>query len=641
MKMWRLSLQMAMICTVLQLQSCSSCIITGPVAFCAFKNLSSVPELPPHITHLFLEMNRIHEITATSLSQLPMLQHLDLGHQNVPLVIRNNAFSKQTNLTRLVLSSNRNLQLEPSAFVGLSNLKLLYLEYCNLNKTILNSAVLEPLTSLETLDLFGNKIKRLQPAMHFTNMTNLKNLNLKLNSLDRICEADMAGFKGKNFGHVNLNSVQLRTMSSEDFDWEKCGNPFKNMSFEFIDFSDNYMNLSSLKQFFKAIQGTKINKLKLSGRYGRGFSFNNLPDPDNTTFEGLRDSHLQQLDMSTNWIFALKHGVFSPFKGIQMLDISQNNVNQIDINAFDGLQTSLQSLNLSHNLLGELYSYTFAVLTNLKVLDLSHNHIGVLGYQSFRGLTNLQALFLTGNAIANLGFPASLPKLQILKLDDNKLKSTYNIAHFAGSTKYLDVSSNKLTNLGDVYMFLSTFKNLQYLIFKYNPVETCIVDSRITSTQLKMLYLDHISLQPIWSKGKCLDLFDHLGQLQFLSLTNNGIRTLPFSIFKGLKSIKQIDLSSNALTHIQDNVIPPNLQTLNLANNFIIEPQPQIFNSLQVLNLRMNRFHCGPGLKDFVTWIQQTNVTLKGRIDELSCEFPSSLSGVSLINAYAAKGGVE
>ncbi|KAJ0026760.1 hypothetical protein NQD34_017760 [Periophthalmus magnuspinnatus] len=642
MKMKRLSLQIVLICIVLQLQSCSSCIITGPAAYCAFQNLRSVPALPPHITHLFLEMNQIREITATSLSHLPMLQQLDLGYQRVPLTIRNNAFSKQTNLTRLVLGFNRNLQLEPNAFVGLSNLKFLYLYHCNLNETILNSSILEPLASLETLDLFGNNIKRLQPAMHFTNMTGLKDLNLKLNSLDQICEADVVGFKGKNFRHVNMNHVKLGAMSSEAFNWEKCGNPFKNMSFEFIDFSSNSLNLSSLKRFFKAIQGTKITQLNLAGHYGKGFSFNNLPDPDNTTFEGLRESHLQHLKISRNKIFALKHGVFTHFKDVQVIDISQNSVNRIDISAFDGLQTNLQTLNLSHNLLGEIYSYTFAPLTNLRVLDLSHNHIGVLGYNSFNGLTNLQALLLTGNAITNLGLPASLPKLQILKLDDNKLKSVYNIAHFASSaTKYLDVSNNRLTNLGDVYMFLSKFKNLQYLIFNYNPVETCRVDSRITTSQLKTLYLDHISLQSVWSKGKCLDLFDHLGQLQFLSFTYNGIRTLPLSIFKGLKSIQQIDLSSNALTHIQDNVFPPNLQKLNLANNFIAEPQPQIFNSLQCVDLRMNRFHCGPGLKDFVTWIQETNVTLKGPIDQLTCEFPSSLHGVSLVNAYGAKVGTQ
>ncbi|XP_072300299.1 toll-like receptor 5 [Eucyclogobius newberryi] len=633
--MWRPFLQIAVICIVLQAQRCSSCIITGSLANCAFRNLRSVPALPPHITRLYLEMNRIREITPASLSRLPRLQQLDLGHQHVPLAIRNHAFAKQTNLTGLVLGSNRDLRLEPKAFVGLSSLRSLHLDRCNLNETVLSGGVLEPLTSLEKLDLFGNDIRRLRAATHFTNMTALKDLNLKLNSLDQICEADVAGFEGKRFRLVSLNRVALGAMSSEHFDWEKCGNPFKNMSFEFLDFSSNGLSLANLKRFLRATHGTKITKLKLSGHYGRGFSFNNLPDPDNTTFEGLRDSQLQHLDLSRNRIFELKHGVFATIKGVQTIDVSLNKINLVDRNAFDGLQTHLQTLNLSHNLLGEIYSHTFASLTHLIVLDLSHNHIGALGHHSFGGLAHLRALLLTGNAIVNLGFPAPLPTMQILKLDDNKLKSVYNIARFANSTQYLDVSSNKLTNLGDVYTFLSKLKDLQYLNYERNPVEQCMVDSPITSNQLKMLHLDRIALQSVWSKGKCLDLFDRLGQLQVLSLTDNGLRTLPVGVFKGLESVRQIDLSSNALTRVKDGVIPPDLHTLNLADNFIAEPRPRTFRALQHLDLRMNRFYCGPGLRDFVTWMKETNVTLQGDADQLRCAFPSSLSGVSLVNAYA------
>ncbi|KAK7907563.1 hypothetical protein WMY93_016175 [Mugilogobius chulae] len=206
MKMWRLYLQLATVGIVLQTQSCSSCTIFGSTAVCLLKDLNSVPSLPSNTTHLFLGLNQIREITSTSLSHLPMLQQLDLGHQHVPLVIRNNAFSKQTNMTRLDLSMNRNLQIEPGAFAGLSKLKVLKLELCDLNEQILSSRILEPLKSLEELDLSANDIKRLQPAMHFVNMTDLKDLNLKLNRIGQICEADMAGLSGKNFRFVNFAS---------------------------------------------------------------------------------------------------------------------------------------------------------------------------------------------------------------------------------------------------------------------------------------------------------------------------------------------------------------------------------------------------------------------------------------------------
>lgn len=635
-KMWTLCLQVVVFCVFLQVRGCyPSCIIVGSLANCAYKNLYSVPALPPHITHLFLEMNRIGEINASSFSNLERLQQLDLGLQHVPLVIRNNTFSKQSHLTRLVLGSNRGLLLEAQAFVGLSSLKNLYLDYCSLNEAILNNSYLEPLTSLETLDLFGNNIKKLQPAMHFPNMINLKDLNLKLNSINQICEADMAGFKGKHFRFMNLNSVGLGAMSSKDFDWGKCGNPFKGMSFEILDLSNINFCLGSLKQFLKAIQGTKINKLKLSGHVGRGFPFNNLPDPDSTTFEGLKHSFLQTLDLSKSSIFALQQGVFSPLEDVKVIDVSQNRVNQIHRNAFDGIQGHLKSLNLSHNLLGEIYSYTFASLTNLRVLDLSHNHIGALGYASFSGLSNLRALFLTGNSIRVLGLPASLPSLDYLKLDDNKLTSVYSIPQFANHTTYLDVSNNKLTNLDDVYMFLGKMKRLQYLFYRNNPIKWCAGDSKIGPNKLKVLYLDRISLQSVWSQGKCLDVFDHLGHLRVLSLTFNSLQSLPSGIFKGLTSVQKVDLSSNALTYLQSDVFPKSLQTLGLADNFIAAPPPEAFQSLRSLDLQMNRFHCGPELKGFLTWMQETNVTFMSPVRDLRCEFPSKLNSVTLLDFSA------
>ncbi|KAF1376520.1 hypothetical protein PFLUV_G00212340 [Perca fluviatilis] len=67
------------------------------------KKLCWVPPLPTHITHLYLELNRISEINSTSLSALEDLQELDLGGQHVRLVIRNNAFSGQRPLRKLIL----------------------------------------------------------------------------------------------------------------------------------------------------------------------------------------------------------------------------------------------------------------------------------------------------------------------------------------------------------------------------------------------------------------------------------------------------------------------------------------------------------------------------------------------------------
>ncbi|XP_041661209.1 toll-like receptor 5 [Cheilinus undulatus] len=641
-------LQVVIICVFLQVPGCfPSCLIVGSVANCAAKNLHSVPDLPPNITHLYLEMNHIAEINSTSLSGLEELQELDLGQQLVPLVIRNNSFIKQGRLRKLVLGFNLGLQLEPLAFTGLSNLQTLHLDYCSLQEAILEENFLEPLSSLETLDLYGNQIKRLKPAMFFTNMTNLKVLNLKLNYFDQICESDLAAFQGKHFSYLNLDAVHLRNMSDEGFDWKNCGNPFRGLSIKTLSLFHNGFSVSKLMKFLQAVKGTKISHLKVSeGSLGRGFSFNNLPDPDRNTFEGLKNSSVLTLDLSKSRIFALQEGVFSPLKEVVIIDISQNKVNQIHRNAFTGLQGHLRMLNLSHNLLGEIYSDTFSSLTNLRVLDLSYNHIGALGYRSFRGLPYLRALFLTGNSLRDLGFPAPLPHLHFLLLRYNKLNpsSVSSISRFASNTVHLDIQDNRLTNLGDVSTFSTQLRRLKNLFYGGNTIRVCTHLGRQVSagqwSNFQVLDLHSSSLQFIWSQGQCLDLFDNLVHVLGLNLSHNALQTLPQGIFKGLTSIIEIDLSSNALTYLQPDVLPKSLKVLHLSNNFIASPDPAAFRSLSYLNLEMNRFHCDQNLKSFLTWLSMTNITFLSPVEELRCEFPSSFYTVPLLK-YAGQTAVK
>nr|XP_057912857.1 toll-like receptor 5 [Doryrhamphus excisus] len=605
-----------------------SCFIAGPVANCALKNLYWVPVLPPNITHLYLEMNHIAELNATSLSGLELLQELDLGRQYSPLVIRDHTFTGQRHLKKLVLGFNIGLRLEPQAFLGLSSLQSLHLDYCSLPDSILQGDYLKPLTSLETLDLCANQIKRLQPSLFFTNMTNLKHLNLKLNQINKICEPDLAAFQGKHFESLNLDSNNVNARDS--IDWHDCGNPFRGLSFTTLDLSYNGLSIANLKQFFKAIQGTKISHLKLSGHIGRGFSFSNLQDVDRSTFEGLMSSSVSFLDLSKNRIFALHTGVFSLLPDVNIIDLHGNKVNQIHQNTFEGLE-GLKLLNLSYNLLGEIYSHSFAHLINLRVLDLSNNHIGALGYQAFQGLLSLKILQLTGNSLRQLGFPSSLPSLNLLDLKDNRLKATYDISAFAPNVEYLNIEGNRLE---DLQMF--NLKQLQQLFYGDNPIKCCTTPQVVSN--VAVLDLHSINLQSAWSQGRCLDIFNHLTQLLSLNLSSNALRVLPEGIFKSLTSLVELDLSSNALTHLQPRVFPNGLKSLHLADNFIASPDPAAFRSLGFLDLKMNRFHCDSNLRGFLTWMKETNVTFLNSVEDFRCEHPVGFREVRLLDYYTSSG---
>lgn len=605
------------------------------MAFCASRGLDVVPPLPPNVTHLYLEMNRIGQLDASSLGGLEQLRVLDLGRQLVPLVIRDGAFGGLGRLRSLVLGSNPGLRLEPRALAGLSGLRELHLDYCSLDGSILSGGYLEPLGSLERLNLFGNKVGRIRPASFFANMSRLRDLNLRLNAIDSICQPDLESFQGKRFGTLDVSSVQFRALSGRGFDWETCGNPFKGMSFQTLDLSHNGFGADKSKMFFRALEGTEISHLKISGFMGKGFSFNNFPDPDNGTFAGLRNSSVVTLDLSRGRIFALRGGVFRWLKGVRTIDVSRNRVNEIHRNAFEGLEGHLKTLNLSHNLLGEVYSHTFSSLTILEVLDLSHNHIGALGYGSFRGLPNLKALILTGNALTNLGFPAPLPNLQFLLLADNRLSSVSDLGKFARNVKHLDVRENRLTNLDDVHVFVAQLRGLQTLLYGRNTVRWCSPSQHRQST-LTILDLHASSLQALWSQGRCLELFDGFGRVSDIDLSSNALRGLPAGVFRGLASVAKMDLSSNALTYLQPDALPKSLRRLDLSNNFIASPDPAAFRSLSHLDLGSNRFHCEPQLRSFLGWLNLTDVTFLSPVQELRCEFPLGFYRVPLLE-YSAQ----
>ncbi|XP_008289782.1 toll-like receptor 5 [Stegastes partitus] len=625
--MWMLLLLLVCAALNLQVTTCyPSCFVSGQKALCSGQRYYQVPALPPNITHLFLDNNYISEINRTSLRDFGELQQLDLGKQNVKLVIRNNAFLRQRKLTHLVLGYNVDLQLEPRAFAGLFNLQSLFLDYCSLTGSILTESYLQPLWSLEKLDLFGNNIVRLQPGLFFQRLKKFTHLDLKLNKIEKVCEDDLVGFRGLYFTFLNLHSNKLFKTPSED--WLSCGNPFKGIAFNTLDLSSNGMDLDKTRQFFKAIQGTPIAHLMYSGHIGKGFSHHNFRDPDESTFEGLNSSAIDIFNMSKNYIFGLERAVFSPLKDARIIDISRNKINQISKNAFDGVQGHLKMLNLSFNLLGEIYRHTFPNMTELRVLDLSYNHIGVLGYEAFSDLSKLKALYLTGNSLRDLGFPAALPNLEFLLLGDNKLSSLYNIIELGSNSIHVDVTENRLTNMEDVYVILTHFKHLKNLMYGGNFIKWCTLSENTKmphNNSLKVLDLYDSSLQIIWAQGKCLDLFDHLNNLLGLNISFNSLTTLPPGIFSGLSSITELDLSYNALTYLQTDVFPVSLEKLYLSSNFIASPDPMTFQSLIFLSLSENRFHCDCNLEGFLTWLNVTNVTFLSPVEEFRCEFPADV----------------
>ncbi|XP_046722218.1 toll-like receptor 5 [Silurus meridionalis] len=616
----------------------SKCTIKENKAFCLLRNLHEVPALPPNITALDLSLNYIGEIHEKSFEGLEALQILKIQQQEVKLILRKNAFRGLSNLKELNLGYNRDLQMDPGAFNGLFNLQILILSECKLNDSILSGDYLRPLVSLEEILLSGNNIRRIRPASFFANMSKLHTVDISNNWINSFCEEDLFHFQGKQFTLFKLSGIKMSDMNPYWDSWSKCGNPFKNMSIKVLDLSLNSFSVDITVLFFKAIRGTRIHHLILnsSGSMGKGVWYNNMRDPDRNTFKDLSESGIKTLDLSKARIYALKNSVFSHMPDLIEISLADNVINQIERDAFNGLD-NLRILNLSNNLLDKIHSETFNHLQSLETLDLSNNNIRMLMRESFQGLNSLVHLLLSENSLQDVHTLANLPQLKTLFLDNNKITSLYGLPSQTRNVTTIDLRYNRLDNAESVYTILVEFPKIEKISLGGNMFSWCTPNQKYSvspSNHVQFLDLHLTGLQNLWVQGRCLDMFDHLHQLQMLYLQYNSIRSLPKDIFKGLTSLQTLDLSFNSITYISNpNVFPKSLRTLKLARNHLGSVNPKAFSSLTTLELSGNRFLCDCSLRVFQRWLSQTDVKLLSPPEELRCEYPKQQRGKSLLHA--------
>ncbi|XP_028902826.1 toll-like receptor 5 [Ornithorhynchus anatinus] len=598
------------------------CSTTGPIAVYHFCNLTRVPLVANTTVRLLLAFNHIRTVNATSFPLLEKLELLELGNQTAALAIHRDAFRNLPNLKVLDLGYNPKLFLDPDAFRGLSNLLELRLFYCGLSESVLRDGHLRDLRSLIRLDLSTNRIQSLPLHASFRELRSLETLDLSKNQITSVCERDLQSLWGKHFFLLNLADNQL--FSRRSVDWGACGNPFRNILLDTLDVSGNGWSADITRDFCAAINGTRVSSLVLRHHImGSGFGFDNIKDPNSDTFSGLERSSAVQLDLSHGFIFSLGDRLFWALKKLKVLSLTHNKINRFEKGAFYGLDT-LQVLNLSYNLLGELYNSNFDGLPNLKYIDLQQNHIGAIQDQTFTHLKELRTLDLRDNAIKEIHF---LPSIDSAFLAGNKL------VHLKGrinSAEFLHLAGNRLEDLGDLYLLLQ-IPNLQVLILNQNRFSYCYENYHFKENfSLMQLFLGENMLQLVWESGSCWDVFKGLSHLRVLYLNSNYLSFLPPGVFSNLKSLQILSLNANRLISLSHGDLPNTLVFLDLSRNQLFSPDPNLFMSLQVLDITHNRYICECELRDFLGWLNQSNVTFLGSPKDMYCVYPDSFSGVSL-----------
>ncbi len=202
---------------------------------------------------------------------------------------------------------------------------------------------------------------------------------------------------------------------------------------------------------------------------------------------------------------------------IHTFSLEDNNLTSIQTGDFFGLKIS--RLLLKRNRISELNMLAFWGLEYyLDSLDISYNKLTRVPGDALRLLRNLHSLSLEGNMIETLfnNDLAYLERLEVLSLDNNPLK-TIEADAFSG------------TNI---------------LLLSLNIVDLSN------------------GLQSIPTK--------HLGTLRGLSVANNAIEDIPNKWFKGVPSLRSLNLDANRIHSIPPNTfqgIETSLKTLELNEN--------------------------------------------------------------------------
>ncbi|XP_023778661.1 toll-like receptor 5 [Cyanistes caeruleus] len=321
-------------------------------------------------------------------------------------------------------------------------------------------------------------------------------------------------------------------------------------------------------------------------------TFNYIRQVTVTSFPLLE--HLFLLELGTQFVHpvTIGKGAFRNLPNLRILDLGDNKVLQLDLDAFVGLP-SLTVLRLFHNYLGDsiLEERYFQDLRSLEELDLSANQITKLHpHPLFYNLTALKSVNLKSNNISNL-CQTNLTSFQgkhflYFNLDSNHLYKTEDVAWASCPNPFKDItfSSLDLSNNG-----WST-ERVQYL-------STAIKGTQISS----LIFSTHIMGSGFgFDNLKNPDIFTFAGlgrsNLNFFDISHGYIFSLNSLIFQSLGNLESLNLSKNKINQIQRQAFfgLGNLKTLNLSSNLLGELYDHTFEGLHgVMHIYLQQNHIG------------------------------------------------
>ncbi|CAH2318812.1 toll-like receptor 21 [Pelobates cultripes] len=669
---------------------------------------SAVSDLPNNTKFLNVSHNNIVTLHQGSFGHMPLILQLRIDYNNLKN-IKTGAFDNLTKLEILDLSNNNISFLPKDVFRGLRNLTYLFLHQNSID--FIQVELLRPLVSLRFLNLSSNYLKSfheivesIQPLQRLkslfvcsnslTSLSHTHNLPLSLSQLficnNRLqelhCDKNLfinvkyLDLSCNNLTSPSLQSLNLTKMIYLNMQYNKYFDIYKfiqnsSISLSNIDYSGlgltNRSKISELCYYLKGINMTSLsllgneikflpentlenctvkntvdlsrNKIKdvncLRFMYRSEFKTliveHNLLKELKSCVNRAKFSNLTYISFRFNRIWSVNEHAFSYAPNLQELKLNINNIIFLKKHSFSGLK-SLKSLRLDNNLIPDIYPNLFDDLTELRILNFRNNRLSVIFDNVFQRLGNLTILDLGGNKITHLENNSlyGLQSLSKLYLDGNKIQtiSSDTFRSIQNTLQVLDLMANRLS-FESSREYFSPFYKLNKLydmkLQNQQPFGLIVIPYGFFKglTSLRLLDLAQNRLTHLHA-----NVFDELGQLVYLSLSDdcNGIQNLPDGIFKNLFSLRSLNLENICLQTLNPHVFSnlTKLRKLQLMKNALKHINIDILKnmtSLTYLDIRKSPITCTCNNEPLKQWLSQPQVHVV---------FPYNLSCSDNPNSY-------
>ncbi|CAD6187477.1 unnamed protein product [Caenorhabditis auriculariae] len=318
--------------------------------------------------------------------------------------------------------------------------------------------------------------------------------------------------------------------------------------------------------------GLYIKKLDLS--------YNNIHEVDDHAFDGL-SSVLQELILHHNNITKLPVKALGSLPMLLSLDISNNTIPEIGESDILPTMPKLYDINLGSNLINNVHTNTFQnIRGSIQTINLGHNKLNAVPSSAIRGLKQLQSLHLHRNNIKQLealNF-LNLPVLNLLNLAANRITEINRQAFLnVPNLRYLYLTDNQIVKL--LPHQFATFDQLEMLDLTNNLIDEIPSECFSQLSQLRQLYLGNNRI-----KGIGQNAFIN-STIVVLVLSGNQLTTVPEGVVTGLSNLQQLSLKANQIKEIHQNAFynAPSLVMIDLSNNQLQDIAPSTF--LAQLNL--------------------------------------------------------